>query len=155
MGLMIQLWWQMKTSKKTIKELAQYFDQELQIQLPLTVLANGSLVYKDFLIKKLPNNKWGIFNIFNKDLKEEYNLKSCALMGAKAYNFKHFNKCNEIKILDNNYWSNYSDTVIYRSILNNISDEKYPIVLTRLEESDFQANQYKHKISKLFKSTFV
>lgn len=145
----------MKTSKKTIKELAEYFDKELQMKLPIVLLPNGDLVYKNFLIKKLANNNWGVFNSVNKDLKDQYHLKSCALMAAKAYNHKHFNRCNEIKLLDNNYWSNYSDNLIYKNIIKNTSDEKYPIILTRLEESEFQTCKYKIKISKMFKNTFV
>ena len=144
----------MKTSKKTIKELAEYFDQELQVKLPVILLPNGNLVYKNYLIKKLANN-WGVFNVLSNDLKDQYHLKSCALIAAKAYNNKHFNRCNEIKLLDNNYWSNHSDNLIYKNIIKHISDDKYPIMLTRMEESEFQANQYKIKISKMFKYTFV
>ena len=145
----------MKNSKKTIRELAQYFDQELQTKLPITILPNGALVYKDYLVKQLPNNNWGVFNIMNKDLKDQFHLKSCALIAAKAYTHRYFYKCNEIKDLDNSYWANYSDFVVYKNIINKSSDEQYPILLTRLEESDYRANKVKNKISKLFKHPFV
>ena len=145
----------MKNSKKTIRELAQYFDQELQTSLPISILPNGALVYKDYLVKQLPNNNWGVFNIMNKDLKDQFHLKSCALIAAKAYTHRYFYKCNEIKDLDNSYWANYSDFVVYKNIINKSSDEQYPILLTRLEESDYRANKVKNKISKLFKHTFV
>ena len=145
----------MKNSKKTIRELAQYFDQELQTSLPISILPNGALVYKDYLVKQLPNNNWGIFNIMNKDLKDQYHLKVCALIAAKAYTHRYFHKCIEIKDLDNNYWANYSDFVVYKNIINKSTDDQYPILLTRLEESDYRANKVKNKISKLFKHTFV
>ena len=72
--------------KRTIKELANYFDQELHQILPLKVLANGSLIYKNYFVKKLHNNNWGVFNVLSNDLKEQYHLKSCAVMAAKAFN---------------------------------------------------------------------
>lgn len=144
-----------KTSNKTIKELAQYFDQELQTKLPVTILPNGDLMYKNYLVKQLSNQNWGVFNILNKDLREQYHLKSCALMAAKAYNHRQLDKCSEIKSLDNSYWANHSNVLVYKNIINKIDDDQYPIMLTRLEESDFRANRDKHKISKLFKHTFV
>ena len=145
----------MKSQKNTIKQLANYFDQELQAKLPINVLPNGSLVYKDFLVKQLPNSNWGVFNLKNKDLINQYYLKSCALMAAKSYSHKLFNKCNQIKELDNSYWSNYSDTVVFKHNINKVSDDKYHILLTRLEESSYQAEVFKKKIYSLFKYTFV
>jgi len=143
----------MKT-KTAIKELADYFDQELQTKLPIKILPNGALGYNDFLVKKLPNGDWGVFNVLNKDLINQYYLKSCALMAAKFYNHRQFAKCHEIKELDNRYWSNYSDTLIFKNTID-ISSEKYHILLTRLEESTYQSDHYQKIISRLFKHTFI
>lgn len=140
---------------KTIKELASYFDQELQSILPIAILPDGSLGYKNFLVKQLPNKNWGVFNIKNKDLINQYYLKSCALMAAKFYNNRQFTKCQEVKLLDNSYWSNYSDSVIFKNNINKVSNDKNSILLTRLEESSSQAELYKQRISLLFKWTFV
>ena len=145
----------MKNKSKTVKELANYFDQELQSLLPISILPNGALAYKNFLVKQLPTGNWGVFNIKNKDLVNQYYLKSCALMAAKFYNHRQFIKCNEVKALDNSYWSNYSDTVVFKSNINKVSDEKFLILLTRLEESLNQAELYKQRISLLFKWTFA
>lgn len=141
--------------KRTIKELANYFDQELHQILPLKVLANGSLIYKNHFVKKLHNNNWGVFNVLSNDLKEQYHLKSCAVMAAKAFNNKNYNRCNELKLLDNNYWSNYNNSLLYKNILPSVSDEKYQIILTKLEESIYQVDTSKNKIYKMFKHTFI
>lgn len=145
----------MKKQEKVIKELATYFDQELQANLPITILPNGALGYKNFLVKQLPNGNWGVFNVDNHDLINQYYLKTCALMAAKFYNHRQISKCYEIKDLDNHYWSNYTDTMMFKHNINNVDSDKYPILLTRLEESNFQAELYKNKISVLFKWTFA
>lgn len=145
----------MKNKSKTIKELALYFDQELQANLPITILPNGALGYKDFLVKQMPTGTWGLYNTRNLDLVEEYYLKSCALMAAKFFNHKQVEKRNEIKELDTNYWSHYCDSLIFKNNIDKVSDDRYIILLTRLEESNFQTRQYKNKISILFKWTFV
>lgn len=144
----------MKT-KIAIKELADYFDQELQTKLPIKILPNDALGYNNFLIKRLSNGNWGVFNALNKDLINQYYLKSCALMAAKFYSHRQHIKCHEIKDLDNNYWSNYSDSLIFKNIIKTAPDEKYLIILTRLEESTNQSDYYKKIISRLFKHTFV
>lgn len=141
--------------KKTIKELAFYFDEELDKQLPIKVLPDGTLVYYSYIVKQLSNGSWGVFNIKTKDLKNQYYLKSCALIAAKAYHDHRFNKCSEIKDLDNNYWSNYVDSLIFKKNIKHASSERYPILVTRMEESNNQAEYFKNKIYSLFKLTFV
>lgn len=141
--------------KKTIKDLASYFDSEFELILPIYVLPNGSLLYKNFVIKQLYNKNWGVFNKQNKDLINQYHLKSCALMAANAYNHRFFNKCNEIKELDRKYWSNHINSLISKNNIKSSNEDNYHILLTKLEECDLKANWYKNKISKLFKNTFV
>lgn len=145
----------MKNQTKIIKELATYFDQELQRKIPITVLPTGGLVYKNFLVKQLTNGNWGVFNIDNKDLINQYYLKSCALMSAKFYNNKQYNSCSEIKELDNGYWSNFCDTLIFTNNIKTVAEDKYLILLTRLEESNYQTDYFKERISVLFKLAFV
>jgi hypothetical protein len=137
-----------------ISELAKYFDQELQRTLPIVILPNGSLGYHNFLIKKLPSNRWGVFNVKSKELINEYYLKSCALMSAKFYNHYQFNLCHEVKDLDNKYWSHYSDNLVFKMNIENAPDEKYAILEARLSESSHKSAHYQKRISQLFKTTF-
>ena len=146
----------MKDQTKTIKELASYFDKELQTKLPISVLPDGSLVYKNFLVRQLDNENWGVFNIESRDLVNQYYLKSCALVAAKAYNYKHFNKYFEIENLDKKYQTNYHNFLVLKNNIKSVSDsEKYHVMLTRLEESSQQAYYYKQLISRLLRRTFV
>lgn len=141
--------------KKTIKELAYYFDEELDKKLPVRLLTNGDLLYYNYIVKHLPNGKWGVFNVSSKDLKNEFFLKSCALMAAKAYNDRKFNHSNIVEDLDNNYWSHFSDALVFTQNIKHASADKYPILLTRLDESTTQVEFFKQKIYSLFKLTFV
>ena len=69
--------------KRTIKELANYFDQELQKKLPINILPNGILSYKNFLVKPLSNNKWGVTVV------EEWN-------GAFIAGDTYYNSCSAL-----------------------------------------------------------
>ena len=147
----------MKNTKKTknnIKELASYFDKDLQATLPVSILPDGGLLYKNFLVKQLKNKNWGVYNLENNDLKNQYYLKSCALMAAKAFHHLQFNRCSEIKSLDDRYWSCYSDTLFFKNNIAKTTDDKYEILLSRLEESNFQSELQKYRIYRLFKCTF-
>lgn len=145
-----------KQQSKVIKEFADYFDQELQTTLPISVLPDGSLLYKNLLVKQLDNTYWGVYNITSKDLINEYFLKSCALLAAKEYNQRQYEKYHSVKLLDSKYASATNDVTVFK---NNISlvtdDEKYQIMLTRLEESNTLSHQYQQLILKLFRQSFI
>lgn len=145
----------MKPKSTTIKDLASYFDQELNKYLPISILPNGALGYKNFLVKQLHSGNWGVFNVQNKDMINEYHLKSCGLMAAKFYNQRFFNSCSEVKDLDNSYWRNYNDYVIFNQLLKNDPTDNFPVLLTRMEECYNRSEFFKHRISSLFKATFT
>jgi hypothetical protein len=146
-----------KTNKqKLVKELAEQFKSELDTKLPVAVLPNGNMVYKDFLVKPMQNGNWGVFHVRTKELVEQYFLKTCALMGAKAYNNTQMTKFNEIKELDNKYWAHYCDSVIFKNNIKSASEfDRYIVLLNRLEESTCRAQFYKEEISRMFKWSFV
>lgn len=145
-----------KHQTKIIKEFAEYFDQELQTTLPISVLPDGSLLYKDFLVKQLDNTYWGVYNILSKDLINEYFLKSCALIAAKEYNNKHYEKYQSVKLLDSKYASVTNDATVFKHNIELVADnEKYHILLTRLEESTSLSQYYKQLILRLFRQSFI
>ena len=145
-----------KQQTKIIKEFAGYFDQELQTTLPISVLPDGSLLYKDFLVKQLDNTFWGVYNILSKDLINEYFLKSCALIAAKEYNNRHYEKYQSVKLLDSKYASATNDTTIFNHNIDLVTDsEKYYVMLTRLEESTALSQYYKQLILRLFRQSFI
>jgi hypothetical protein len=145
-----------KPRPKEIKELANAFSDELQAKLPITRMPNGSIVYKDYLIKETKNKNWGLYHIRTRELIDTYFLKTCALMSAKAYANTRMEKYFEIKRLDNQYWANYSDTVIFAKNIKTAKDyERYLILLNRLEHSKTLADHFKEEISRMFKWSFV
>lgn len=145
-----------KQQSKLIKEFAGYFDQELQTTLPLSVLPDGSLLYKDFLVKQLDNTYWGVYNILTKDLINEYFLKSCALIAAKEYNNRHYEKYYAVKFLDSKYASVTNDATVFKHNIDLTTDnDKYHILLTRLEESMSLSQYYQQLILRLFRQSFI
>lgn len=145
-----------KPKKRVIRELAEQFDAELNKQLPITVLPNGDSVYKDYIVRHLPTGNWGLFNYKTKEKVDEFFLKSCALLAAKAYNHIQIRKFKEIKTLDSRYWANYCDSIVYKHNIKLTKDTgRYLILLDRLENSELLVTQYKSEISRMFKGSFV
>ena len=146
----------MKTTNKSklIKQLANEFSSELT-QLPVTVLPNDDIVYEEYLIKQ-DNGSWELYNIENKDLISKFYLRSCALIAAKFYKKHQFNDYRDVRLLDRQYQKSHIDTVLHRHSIKNTDDfDKKVILLNRLECSEVDAENYKVKISKLFKKNFV
>jgi hypothetical protein len=141
---------------KVVKALATHFEEELNKTLPVTIRPDGSMVYKGLFIKIKKNGNWGIYNLKNRDEIDEFFLKSCALMGAKAYEQTNLTKFLEIKRLDNLYWSNHSDSLVFRNNIKKAQNfDKYIILLNRLEESEQQSARFKDEISRMFKWSFA
>lgn len=143
-------------NKRAIRALAEQFTTELDTHLPVTVLPNGDMVYKNFLVRRMDTGNWGLYDYKNKELVEQFFLKSCALMAAKAYNHVQLRKFKEIKTLDSRYWANYCDSLIYKHNIKITKDTaRYLVLLDRLEHSELQVKQYKSEISRMFKGSFV
>lgn len=144
----------MKNTK--IQVLAKVFDKELQANLEVIPLKNGAMLFKNVLIKRTAIDKWGIYNANSKELISQYFLKRCALLAAKLYTTRELNGCIEIALLDTKYWSNYCDSVSFRYSLSHINDadDRFLIVLTRLEYCTEQAQFYKDEIFKRFNYAF-
>lgn len=140
-----------------IKELAKELNTELNKHLQLTVLPNGYIVYKDYIIKENKLGNWAIHNFrHDNEVIEQYYTKSCAIMAAKAYEAVQLEKFHEIKRLDNLYWSNHIDSHVFRHNMKQTTDyERYIVLLNRLEESKLREQYYQGEISKMFKWSFV
>lgn len=139
-----------------VKELAKELSSELEKKLPVTILPNGGIVYKQYLIKQNKAGNWVVCNYKDRSQIQEYFLKTCALMAAKAYDNIHLDKFHEIKRLDNCYWANHADRQVYSKNIKTAKDfERYLILLNKLEESELKETYYKDEISKMFKWSFV
>jgi hypothetical protein len=145
-----------KPRAKVVKELASQFEADFNKTLPINVRPDGSIVYKEFLILKTDSGNWGVYHLNNRSLIEEYYLKTCALMSAKAYARTDLNRFFEIKHLDNKYWASYCDHAVYAKNIKTAKDfSRYLILLNKLEHSRDLSEHFKEKISRMFKWSFV
>lgn len=145
-----------KINKPKIKEIAGELDAEFKKQMKLAILPNGSVGYKDYVVKQNKRQNWCLYSVANSTLIDEFKLKSCALMAAKAYHSTSLNKYFEIKELDNQYWSNHSSAINFRRFIKqSIPLDRYIIILNKLEESERKEALYKGRITSMFHSSFA
>jgi hypothetical protein len=145
-----------KLNKHKVQELAEQFQEELNRKLPVTVLPDGGIVYKDYLVKQTKDGNWALYNYKQTALIDQFFLKTCALMAAKSHSLTKIEQYFEVKRLDTQYWANHSDTRIFKNNIKLAKEfERYLILLNRLEESTIKERFYKEEISKMFKWTFV
>jgi len=147
---------QNKTKPKAVKELAGQFEAELNKSMPISILPNGSVAYKHYIIKQTARENWAVCFKNNDTVVEEYHLKTCALLSAKAYDKNDLNRFFEIKNLDNQYWASYSDNQVYQQNIKKAKDfSRYIVLLNKLEDSQARAERLKEQISRMFKWSFV
>ena len=147
---------QNKPKTAVIKELASQFEAEFNKSMPVTLRKDGSLLYKNYVIKQNNNNNWALYYDGSNESIDEFYLRTCALMGAKAYQSTDLTRYFEIKRLDNKYWASYSDNQVYKKNIKTAKDsERFMILLNKLEDSETQAQYFKETISRMFKWSFV
>jgi len=141
---------------KLVKELAEQFEADFNKIHQIVVLPNNNVVYKDFLIKKLDNENFGIQHIPSKEIVGQFFTKACAVMASKAYSKTMLTKYYEIKQLDTRYWANRCDSLVYRKNIKTAKDfDRYLVLLNKLEDSEHKTEHYKEEISRMFKWSFV
>jgi len=145
-----------KPQARVVKELAAQFEADLNRAIPLSIQPDGSIVYKDFVIRQLKNENWGIYSLHSRDLVAQFFLKSCALMAAKAYNNSNIQQFKDIKQLDTRYWTNYTEHLVHSKNIKIIKEfDRFMISLNKLEHTRDKAAYYKEEISNMFKRAFV
>mgnify|MGYP006269537835 CR=1 FL=1 len=146
-----------KLKKKIpIKALAEQFKHELDSKYSVHILPNGDTVYKNFVIRKNQFENYSLINFKNQTVINQFFLKSCAVMAAKAYHNIQIEKFFEIKQLDNKYWANHVDAQVFRQNIKHAVDlDRYLILLTRLEDATSKEQYYENKITSMFKCSFV
>lgn len=140
--------------KRHAEKLEKYLEDEFKRDLPILVLPDKSVVYKNFRIKQ---NKQGLWNLFKVDgLKvDSFNLKACALMAAKQYIRNDIIAYNEIKNLDVAYQKNATDSSIFKYRYQTVKDiDRRDLALWRWEITDARAKFTKIAIVSKFKSMF-
>ena len=146
-----------KQSKtKVIKELATQFEEDFKNTLPINILPNGNIVYKQYTIKTNQQGDWIITKPSVIDPIGSFYLKTSALMAAKAYDRNDLNKMFEIKQIDTEYRNNHTASLIFANNIKKAKDfGRYVVLLNKLEYSQERTEHFKEKISKMFKWSFV
>lgn len=137
------------------KKLETYLKQELYANLPVAVLKNGDLVYKEFKIKK--NKKTDNWDVYSSKYGkvESFYLKACALIAANFYSSSSFNKFKEIKLMDSQYQRNFIDAEIFKYRYDTTKDaEKRDVYLWRWEITNARAKIVKQEITNKFRMVF-
>lgn len=143
--------------KKTIiGELAEHFDQKIGSKLEISKLPDGSYIFKEFIIKRQPNQNWALYDTVTDNFLYEFFLVSCALIAAKEYHGCQFSEYQNIKHLDNRYRAAYTDLLVFKRNVNLVTDiDQKEIFITRLSESLLSSIHHKKTISRLFRNAFV
>jgi len=145
-----------KPAPKVLKELASHLEEDLKNTLPIAILSNGNIVYKQYIIKTNNMGDWCIYKPSVIDPIGSYYLKTSALMAAKAYDRNDLNKMFEIKQIDTDYKNNHTASLIFANNIKKTKDfSRYIVLLNKLEHSQERTEHFKEQISKMFKWSFV
>jgi hypothetical protein len=145
-----------KTQKPNVQKIAETLETEFNKTMKLVPLPDGSIVYKEYIVKENKQGRWDILKKNALGNQGEFNLKSCALVAAKALSTVHMDQYNEIKMLDSRYWTSYNTTLHCKNVMPKIKDfDHYLIMLNKLEHNEWLAENCKSEISKRFQWSFV
>jgi len=144
------------TIKQVAKKLEKFLEDVNDI-MPLTILSDGSVAYKNYVIKKNKDSSWTLSRIQNqsKIFIEIFNLKSSALLAANYHRTNRIDLLIETKILDEHYWANYNDHLNFKELYKKTKDlVKRDLYLWRGELTRDRADYYRDKISNAFATSF-
>ena len=145
-----------KPQAKVIKELATHFEEDLKKSLPISVQPDGSVVYKNYIIRTNKQHNWAIHKPGVIDPLGTFYLKVSALMAARAYDRNDLNRVFDIERMDTDYKNNHTDSLVFANNIKKAKDfGRFMILLNKLEYSQERTEHFKEQISKMFKYSFV
>jgi hypothetical protein len=140
--------------KHQSKKLEVLFEKEVKQELPVALLPDGSMIFKDFKIKQNKKKTWDITRVNGFQI-DTFNLKACALMAAKLYSINRLVTYNEVKLLDQQYQNNTNDSEIFKHRYTTTADSsKKDLFLWRWEITKNRAKYAKQQITSKFRSMF-
>lgn len=140
--------------KHHAKNLEQLFEKEIKKELPVALMPDGSLVFENFKIRQTKRGTWEVLRR-NGTKVDTFNLKACALMGAKLYGKNRLIAYNEVKFLDQKYQNNANDAEIFKYRYTTTKDtERKDLFLWRWEITKTRAKDAKQQISNKFRTMF-
>jgi hypothetical protein len=140
--------------KKHAEKLEKLMEEEFNKKVPLLVVNKNYLLYKNFKIKKNKLENWDLISPSDQII-GTFKLKVNAALAAKFYDKNQIINFKEIKDLDTKYWSNATDSMVFRERYNKSKDTiKKDIYISRWDITKTRTEQYKTEISKLFSYNF-
>ena len=140
--------------KQQAKQLEIFLEEEFKKKIPLVILPDKSIVYKRYKIKQDDRGFWTI-TLGTGDVIDQFRIKTTATLAAKFYDQTNFNRYNEIKSLDTQYWNNSNDASFFKYRYEHAKDlDKRDIYMWRWEQAEHRAKRYKEQISSMFKTNF-
>lgn len=140
--------------KKQARKLETFLDEEFKNCLPIALLADGSMAYNGFVVKRNKLEQWQLARARGLPL-DTFNVKSCAIIAAKLYGAGRFEKYSELKILDNLYHKNHTDAVIFKQRYTTTKDlDKRDLYVARYIDAEQHADYAKAQIASKFKMLF-
>jgi hypothetical protein len=140
--------------KKHAEKLEKLMEEEFNKKVPLLVVNKNYLLYKNFKIKKNKLENWDLISPSDQII-GTFKLKVNAALAAKFYDKNQIINFKEIKDLDTKYWSNATDSMVFRERYNKSKDTiKKDIYISRWDITKTRTEHYKTEISKLFSYNF-
>lgn len=140
---------------RKFKELAEHVKKEMGDAIPISVLPDKSLVYKNYRIKKNKNGDYALKQLKGTDSIAEFSTKSAALLAAKFYSINNFSRFNQVLDLDSKYIFNRTDSEIFKIKMKQTKDtDRQDLFLWRCELAEQRASYYQHEILRMFKTYF-
>lgn len=140
--------------KQQARQLEKFLEEEFEQKLPLALLPNGSIAYGQFIIKQNKKKEW-LLSRANGLLLDTFNVKSCAIMAAKIYGSNNFNKYSELKVLDQLFFKNHTDSEFFKERYTTTKDtDRRDLYLARFIQSKQYADYAKQQIASRFKLMF-
>jgi hypothetical protein len=141
--------------KKQAEKLENFLNDEVHKTLPIAEFSDGTVVYKDYKIKKNKKQYWTLRKAGLADTIDVYYLKASAILAAKFYEKTNISKMQEIKRLDSLYQQNYVDSIIFKHRFNTTADiDRRDLSLWRWELSATRAASLKDTIATMFRHAF-
>lgn len=140
--------------KYQAKRLEASFNEEVKKEIPMALLPDGSIAYKDYIIKSTKTKQFQVIKKGGVKI-DTFFLKTCALMGIDLYAKNRLSSYSEIKLLDQKYKNNIIDAEIFKYKFKNTKDpDKRDLFLWRWEITKNRANHARTEIASRFRSMF-
>lgn len=140
---------------KQAERLEKFLEDEFSKNLPILVLPDKSIIYKQFRIKQTKHAQWMLTWAKSGDFIDNFNAKTSALLAAKFYIVNNYPRYNEVKYLDLTYWNNSIDATFFKHRLNTTKDaERKDLFYCRYDLANQRSKNARAKITQMFKHNF-